>query len=700
MPDNHSDTHILVVDDEPEIAQSLADFLVKKEGYRVSRVNSGERAIFFLQETADGKRRPVDLVLLDVRMPGISGLEVLAWIREHTKLQYLRVIVLTAAIGSREKVEALSIGADDYITKPYYHPELIARVKTILRSRELEKQLQHQSHQLAMLNQVSRAVTATLSVNEVLATAAEGIHTILGVELVTIFMTGHTRTRLHCRQVFPPDGRVRITDYEPMSIQEGAAGRVFSERQGIFLNNPEPGVSFKPGVDVPEDFAVHSLLAGPLFVRGRAVGVISAFNKQDGSFSNVDHDLFVSLSSSVSRAIEIAWLFQSIGSRQQELLESRNTLQAVIDGILHPIYTINENWQLVAVNETKLEEMGKPSDALAGQLCYRMFFGRDEPCEHCRVASGIATQQAFRWPVRYLGEDHLPREWDVSAYPIPGSKAGSARAVVVWQDRTEERRLENSLMQAGKLAAIGQLAAGVAHEINNPLTAIKANAQMLRMFISADDENYESVELINQASERAEKVVRGLLDFARQAQYDFELTGVNESILQAFNLVSYQMTSTNVRVNLELADDLPPVKASWQHLQSVWLNMLINARDALQEKEGERQVSVITRLDPNGDYIQVLVEDNGRGMTEAEQAHIFEPFYTTKAPGQGTGLGLATSHRIIEQHGGEISVLSKPGVGTTFVIRIPAHSEKASLQKASSQKPEAAVSAKAEAIHS
>jgi two-component system NtrC family sensor kinase len=208
--------------------------------------------------------------------------------------------------------------------------------------------------------------------------------------------------------------------------------------------------------------------------------------------------------------------------------------------------------------------------------------------------------------------------------------------------------------------------------------------------MSPDDENYESVELISQASERAEKVVRGLLDFSRQAQYDFELTDVNESMLQALSLVSYQMTSTNVNVVLELAEDLPPVKASWQHLQSVWLNMLINARDALQDSDMERKVDVITRLDPNGDYIQVLVEDNGRGMTEAEQAHIFEPFYTTKAPGQGTGLGLATSHRIIEQHGGEINVLSERGTGTTFVIRIPAFLEEKG----------AAVSSKAEAIHS
>jgi signal transduction histidine kinase len=213
---------------------------------------------------------------------------------------------------------------------------------------------------------------------------------------------------------------------------------------------------------------------------------------------------------------------------------------------------------------------------------------------------------------------------------------------------------------------------------------------MLKMFMSPDDENYESVDLIAQASERAEKVVRGLLDFARQAQYDLELTDVNESMMQALNLVSYQMTSTGVNVVLDLAEDLPPVKASWQHLQSVWLNLLINARDALQESEEERKVDVITRLDPEGDSIQVLVEDNGRGMTEAEQAHIFEPFYTTKAPGQGTGLGLATSHRIIEQHGGEINVLSERGKGTIFVIRLPAHLDKKGAD----------VSSRVETVHS
>ncbi|HQF72199.1 MAG TPA: ATP-binding protein, partial [Promineifilum sp.] len=271
----------------------------------------------------------------------------------------------------------------------------------------------------------------------------------------------------------------------------------------------------------------------------------------------------------------------------------------------------------------------------------------------------------------WLGEDHLPREWAVSAYPIPGKQISSARAVVVWQDRTEERRLESSLMQAGKLAAIGQLAAGVAHEINNPLTAINANAQMLKMIMPVEDENYESVDLIVRAGERAAKVVRGLLDFARQEQYAFNAGDLNESVREALDLVNYQLQSAKIAVVRDLDANMPPIVASWEHLKSVWLNLLLNARDALLHNNSDRQLELSTRWNRESQTVQVVLHDNGKGMTEAETLHIFEPFYTTKGPGQGTGLGLATCHRIVEQHSGEITVASKVNEGTTFLITLP-----------------------------
>jgi two-component system, NtrC family, sensor kinase len=658
-------TRILVVDDEPEIAESLSGFLFRKEGYHVDVMSNGREAIRFLQKTV-GTNTEIDLVLLDMRMPGMSGLDVLDWIRNHPNLKYTRVVLLTAASGSQEKVEALSAGADDYITKPYYMQELLARVKTILRTQQLEKQLQRQSQQLASLNEVSKTVSATLDSSEVLSAAVNGVLELLRVELAAVLML--ESGKLHCQYLRDVENRYGPGLFQIMRPNKGIIGMTFQDQQPMIVNNPLEDPRFEPNRDAPRGIEVTSMAVTPLLVRGRPVGILTAYNKKEGPFSDVDLDLFASLGSSISEAIENSWLFNRIRLRQRELLESRNTLQALIDGIPQPIYTIDDHWHLVAINKSKADELSATRDSLVGQICFRALHDRDRPCEHCLVAETLSHEQARMWIVRWLGADHLPREWQVNAYPIPGTQASSARAVIVWQDRTDERRLENSLMQAEKLAAIGQLAAGVAHELNNPLTAVNANAQMLKMVMPPSDENFESVDLIARAGERATKVVRGLLDFARKEHYSFVAGDVNESILGALDLIGYQLQSAGIEVIRQIDKDLPHIVASWEHLKSVWLNLLLNARDALQEKPGERQIEIVTRRGMVPNQIQVLIHDNGKGISPAETAHIFEPFYTTKEPGKGTGLGLATCHRIIAQHGGEISVASLPGEGTTFVV--------------------------------
>jgi two-component system NtrC family sensor kinase len=659
---------ILVVDDEIDIAESLAEFLSRKEGYRVEIVQDGRQAIAYLENTIGGALE-VDLVLLDMRMPGLSGLDVLDWIRGHPKLRYTRVVLLTAAASNDEKVQALSAGADDYITKPYYMQELLARVKTILRTQQLEKQLHQQSRQLAELNRISQAVAATLETSQVYATAIRGVDAVLEVEMAAVLIV--EGGRLHCQHVRHYKGAIPSHIFPSTDKGVGILGLAWSEQETICLNHVAADPRYEPTRDSPIGYTVRSMLATPLTVRGRPVGVLAAYNKRAGEFTEVDIDLFSSLASSVSEAIENAWLFQRVRLRHQELLEGRNTLQALIDGIPDPIYTISDEWKLVAVNKAKADQLGATPESLSGRICFRVFYNRQQPCEHCTVALTLNEKAEQHWPVRWIEDDHLPREWEVSAYPIPGKQASSARAVLVWQDKTEERRLENSLMQAGKLAAIGQLAAGVAHEINNPLTAINANAQMLKMVMPVEDENYESVDLIVRAGERAAKVVRGLLDFARQEQYSFTTGDLAESIQEALDLVNYQLQSAKITVTKDFDDSLPIIVASWEHLKSVWLNLLLNARDALLHTNENRQLEVIARANKDGQTAQIVVHDNGKGMTSAETLHIFEPFYTTKGPGQGTGLGLATCHRIIEQHGGEITVASKVGEGTSFLITLP-----------------------------
>jgi DNA-binding response OmpR family regulator len=334
-----STTHILVVDDESEIAESLSGFLFNKEGYHVDVVSDGREAIRFLQSTV-GNETEIDMVLLDMRMPGMSGLEVLDWIRNHPNLQYTRVILLTAAAGSQEKVEALSAGADDYITKPYYMQELLARIKTILRTQQLEKQLQQQSQQLAALNSVSKTVAASLEVSEVLKTAVSGGYEILRVELSSVLMLDSGRLR--CQHISHRGGQYQVDDHPILAPGQGIIGKSFQEQKPTLLNHPQSDPRFDPTFDAPGGFEVRCMIVTPLLVRGRPVGVLTAYNKHDHLFTDVDLDLFASLGSSISEAIENAWLFNRIRLRQRELLESRNTLQALIDGIPHPIYTIND----------------------------------------------------------------------------------------------------------------------------------------------------------------------------------------------------------------------------------------------------------------------------------------------------------------------------------------------------------------------
>lgn len=674
---NRSVTHILVVDDEPLIAQSISDLLTLANSYKVSIAAGGRDALTKIEASINSAPYSFDLVLLDIDMPLVSGLDVLKWIRKHPRLHSMRVLMLTGIADKRDMVNALSEGADDYITKPYHPQELLARIKTTLRTQQLEKQLARQSSQLAMLNTITNTISKRLELKELLQASVNGVRELLEVEVTAVFMQdSFDRKRLRCQHL-KADRGVALTpaDYGLIPIGRGVISKAFTQRTTHCVNEAITDTRFDPTIDAPKGYRIANIITAAIYMRGHPIGVLVAINKRRGTFEESDADLFVSLAGTMSQALENTYLFSSVQTRQVELLENRNGLQSIIDSIQHPIYTINKRYEVVSINsqaDAFASTAVTEDKSRVGSVCYETFFNRTSPCTQCQVADLLKSSQQTHWSIRQMQEDYFPTEWDIGAYPMAGKKENSPVAVLVWQDRTEEKRLEESLHRAAKLSAVGHLAAGVAHEINNPLTVIKTGAEMLKDVITPDmGDDYELVEWINNATDRATKVVRGLLDFARQSSYNFQLGKAEASINSTIELVAYQMRKGNVEIIREYGETLPEVMASWEHLKTVWLNILLNARDALESREGDRQMHIVTRLSANKEYVQVLFNDNGVGIAEQQLAHIFEPFFTTKDPGKGTGLGLATSHRIIDRHAAEISVTSELGTGTTFLISLP-----------------------------
>jgi two-component system NtrC family sensor kinase len=350
----------------------------------------------------------------------------------------------------------------------------------------------------------------------------------------------------------------------------------------------------------------------------------------------------------------------------QLLLRSRNTLRTLFDSIPASIYIIDQKYALVAVNMVRSRRAGSPPSQLVGRLCFESLFGRSEICPNCRVIATLSTGDNTTRMERQWELEDEPRDWEISTYPIY-DEGQIIQTILLEQDVTEKRRLEATLAQSEKLAAVGQLAAGLAHEINNPLTAIIANAQLLQRELPDDEDVQELVDLISRAGARAAQVVRSLLDLARKEEYIFTPVDVNETLNRSLKLLQHEVTLRSINLVYDPGEGMPKVMGSQDQLQGVWINLLTNAVDALEELDGKIHIS--SRF--AGREIRVVITDTGVGIPPEKLPRIFEPFFTTKAPGRGTGLGLSVSHRVIKQHGGDILVASQVGVGTQFTVILP-----------------------------
>jgi two-component system NtrC family sensor kinase len=548
---------VLVIDDRDDSLQFMTEYILKPNGYQYITAKDGEA----------GLRRALnenpDLIIMDQRMPKMTGLEVLTALK---KTQTDIPVILMTFHGSEETaVQAFRLGARDYIIKPFDTEEMLKAIDRALEERRLRKerdkltqelmrtnrQLEHRVRDISILYSIGQSVTALLDPEQVLNRIVEAAVYVTNAEEGALLLIDQESGDLYLRaarnlgEQFARGFRIKVDD--------SIAGQVVKTGETFIESGNEAQLKVKTG------YLVKSLLYVPVKASNAVIGVMSVDNKASNRpFTDNDVYLLSALADYASIAIVNAQLYAKVKAFNEEL-------------------------------EQRVEERTKELEETQAQL-----------------------------------------------------------------------------IQSEKLASIGQLAAGVAHEINNPLGVILGFTQVILRKLQETDPLCKPLSSIEREGLRCKKIIQGLLDFSRRSPHTVQPVNLNDVLEAACQLSEYQISLENVNIVKGYAPNLPQVQGNANQLQQVFTNLVINAYHAMPNGGTLR---LVTRA--AGDKVQAIVSDTGVGIPSEHLKNIFDPFFTTKEVGKGTGLGLSISYGIIESHGGKIEVGSQMGVGTTFVVTLP-----------------------------
>jgi two-component system, NtrC family, sensor kinase len=369
-----------------------------------------------------------------------------------------------------------------------------------------------------------------------------------------------------------------------------------------------------------------------------------------------------------------AMLFWEMDRMARKEREARTIYDVMINNLIEEdTMVINTDYVITDINETMCKKMGLKREDAIGHHCYEITHHRDTPCRGvhhpCPLSETLQTGQSSRTTHIHLDKDEKELYYSISCYPF--KENDEIKGVIeLSRDITQEIKSQQRMMQHEKLMSIGRLSAGVAHEINNPLTTILTSAMLIQEDLDPQDPMYEELSMISRETLRCRKIVQSLLDFARQSTPRGKTHDLNEIITESMYLTKKQAEFSNVRLESMLSEDLPPVFVDKDQIQQTMINLILNAIEAT---EPGGAITLGTEYSPSNRICIIQVEDTGCGIPKEHLNSIFDPFFTTRA--SGTGLGLAITHSIIEQHGGKITVESTPGKGTSFSIMLPVKAE-------------------------
>ena len=402
----------------------------------------------------------------------------------------------------------------------------------------------------------------------------------------------------------------------------------------------------------------ESAAAVPLRAHGVVVGTLVIADPRGGVFNPEDLRLLSTVANHAAVALANARFFEMVRHAKEQW-------ETAFDALHEGIAVVDEGGRVLRANRSLAQMLDRPVAAVVGEELLPALVGQATESTELLAAARRGEQAA----ALVARSDRLQRTLRLNAARIAG--AGPERSVVVLvEDVTDQQAMESQLIQSEKLAAVGQLVSGVAHELNNPLTSIAGLAEFLLEQQELGPKDRDHLQVIHEQAERAGRIVRNLLTFARKGPGERARVNLNDVVQRTLLLMSYDLKLKDIRTEKNLGSGMPDVVGDRHALQQVVLNLVTNAAHALAGNEAgrPRTIRINTWFDQR---VRLRVADTGPGIPEEVLPHLFTPFFTTKEPGHGTGLGLSITYSIVEAHGGQITVERPAEGGAAFLVELP-----------------------------
>ncbi len=534
-----------------------------------------------------------------------------------------------------------------------------------------EKKIQ----ELSVLNEVGRVVNSTLDLDRLLEHIYQQLTLVINTPSYYVALHDEKNDRLNF-EILIDDGKRFSKTTTP--VGEGKVSYVIKTKKPLLICDAESEIHRLPiKIETVGNEKISSSWMGvPMMSGDKVLGVLAVASYEKNAFSEEDLQFLINITNQAAIAIVNAQLFHQV-------LKGKQEWEQTFDSITDLICLIDPEYRIIRVNRTLAQKLGEQPEGIIGKKCYQVFHPEsDTPCLECAHRQAMISKKPFTLETKSIGSNEI---FLCSAFPRFSSQGEFIGSVYLLRDITEQKRLREQLVQSEKMAAVGQLVSGVAHELNNPLAGVMGYAQLLLMQNDLNDKTQNYLNKISKEADRAKNIVNNLLTFARKHKPEKKYLDINTVLEQTIVLRAYDLKVSSIQVHKDFDAQLPKTMADFYQLQQVFLNIFNNAQQAILESKGKGEIKITTQK--LGEMIQIAFEDTGPGIPEENLHKIFEPFFTTKEVGRGTGLGLSISYGIIQQHSGKIYARSTLGQGATFIIELPILKEEGVSETERKEKP-------------